>query len=62
VFYICWADLFKNNNNNNNRTKITLCWADLFLFELICCCNSIFGLLRILLAFFLCYLVVCYVW
>ena len=30
---------------------------------LICCCNFIFGLLRILLAFFfVCYLVVCYVW
>ena len=54
---------FKNNNNNNNRTKIILCWADLFLFGLICCCNFIFGLLRILLGlflvlfgFFLCYL------
>ena len=48
-------------NNNNNRTD---------LFGLICCCNFIFRLLRILLGFFffcviwvfLCYLVICYVW
>jgi hypothetical protein len=32
------------NNNNNNRTD---------LFRLICCCNFIFGLLRILLDLFL---------
>ena len=44
---------FKNNNNNNNRIKIILCWADLFLFGLICCCNFIFELLRILLGLFL---------
>jgi hypothetical protein len=52
-----------NNNNNNNKTKITLWWADLFLFGLICCCNFIFGLLRILLGFFLCYLdFLCVIW
>ena len=36
------------NNNNNNRTD---------LFGLICCCNFIFGLLKISLGFFfVCYL------
>ena len=44
---------FKKKINNNNRTKITQCWADLFLFRLICYCNFIFGLLRILLGLFL---------